>query len=399
MVPLGTAGNVGMFEYEYEDLRLTLRDYPASDHLVVKEVFEQNNYGFDPSQIKVGLVIDLGANIGAFSCLVGQYARVLAYEPESRNFELLLKNIIQNPVDVIPYQLAVGREGTSTIDDLQACSRLGMPGEAVRVVSINSILDPLGDVDILKFDVEGGEYEIFEEITEENILKCRRIVGEFHPPVADRYAPQGIVIDLEEPYRKGESCSNGKGMERYDSVIHNLEKTHYLENGGYTRKRDPMNVDLGCGMRKVPGWIGIDIRPFRGVDFVLDLERDKLPFEDDTIDSFKAIHLFEHFTPEGLFWCIEECWRCLRPTGRFYISVPKAGTPAWYVHPDHKIHFIEDTFAFFQVPAEGKDPHGYLKHFWHVAVLDAWEQEIKVYMYPNKKGSPHYPYQEVGSYL
>lgn len=205
-----------MFEYKYENLKLTLRDYPASDHLVVREVFKQNNYEFDPSQVKVGLVIDLGANIGAFSCLVGRYVKVLAYEPESHNFELLLKNIAQNPVDVEPHQLAVGYEGFSTINDLQACSQLGKPGESVRVVSINSILDPLDAVDILKIDVEGSEYEIFEDITKENLLKCRRIVGEWHPPITDRY------------YR----------------IVHDLEKTHYLGGGRIVRGDEPMDFWL-----------------------------------------------------------------------------------------------------------------------------------------------------------
>lgn len=158
-------------------------------------------------------------------------------------------------------------------------------------------------------------------------------------------------------------------------------------------------VDLGCGLQKQEGWIGIDIRPFEDVDYVLDLECDRLPFEDGSIDKFKAGHLFEHFTPNGLFWCIEECWRCLKPSGNLFLSVPKAGTPQWYVHPDHKIHFVEDTFGFFQVPAGGIDPHGYLKHFWHVSVQPSDNpEEIRVIMYPNKKGDSRYPYQEVKLY-
>lgn len=157
-----------------------------------------------------------------------------------------------------------------------------------------------------------------------------------------------------------------------------------------------VNVDLGCGMNKKAGYIGIDIRPFEGIDYILDLGKDRLPFKDNTVEEFLAGHLFEHFTPDALFWCIEECWRCLRPDGHLFLSVPKAGTPAWYAHPDHRIHFTKDTFGFFLVPAEGKDPHGYLKHFWYLEFLDTNNpEEIVVMMYPNKKGNPHYPYQEI----
>ena len=157
-----------------------------------------------------------------------------------------------------------------------------------------------------------------------------------------------------------------------------------------------MKVELGCGMKKPEGYIGIDIRLYKCVDYVLDLGKDKLPFEDDSVDEFRAQHLFEHFTSDGLFWCVEECWRCLKPGGSLFISVPKAGTAAWYLDPSHKLHFMEDTFGFFQVPAGGIDPRGYLKGFWHVSVLESDNpHEIKVMMYPNKRGSPRYPYQEV----
>lgn len=154
-------------------------------------------------------------------------------------------------------------------------------------------------------------------------------------------------------------------------------------------------VDLGCGNTKQDGWVGIDIRKFPATDFVLDVGSEKLPFDDDSIDVINSSHLFEHFYPEQLFFCIEECWRVLKPKGHIIISVPKGNSPAFYVHPDHKIHFIEDTFSFFQVPSEGKDRHGYLKHFWHVSVNESTNPHaISATMYPNKKGGVA-PYKKV----
>jgi len=163
-----------------------------------------------------------------------------------------------------------------------------------------------------------------------------------------------------------------------------------------------ISVDLGCGMRKAVGnssewWYGVDIRPFKDVDFVLNIGKDKLPFEDDFVDFIRAIHLFEHLYPEELFFAVEECWRVLKPTGCLHVEVPKAGTNAYYIHPDHKIQFMKDTFGFFQVPGneEHVDPNGYLKGFWHVEVLENGNPEaITVEMYPNKPGGK-YPYVEV----
>lgn len=158
-----------------------------------------------------------------------------------------------------------------------------------------------------------------------------------------------------------------------------------------------MKLDLGCGMRKAEGWVGVDIRKFEGVDHVLNIGKDKLPFDDDTFDEVKAIHLLEHLYPEELFFCVDEVWRVTKPTGFFHIEVPKAGTPAYYIHPDHKIQFVENTFGFFQVPSD-EDLHGYLKGYWHVGVLEAPNPEaVHVDMYPNKPNG-RFEYKEVKLY-
>ncbi|MHA1360873.1 MAG: class I SAM-dependent methyltransferase [Candidatus Helarchaeota archaeon] len=153
-------------------------------------------------------------------------------------------------------------------------------------------------------------------------------------------------------------------------------------------------LDLGAGMRvnqsnTAEKWIGIDIRPFEGC-ITLDVGKDKFPFEDNSVKKIRAVHLLEHLYPEQLFHCVDECWRILKPMGHFEISVPMAGTRAFYVHPDHKIQFTKDTFSFFQVPVDGKDPHGYLKGFWHVENLKSSNPEVvSVIMWPNKPGGRH----------
>lgn len=157
----------------------------------------------------------------------------------------------------------------------------------------------------------------------------------------------------------------------------------------------PIWLDIGCGKRKAGGWFGVDIRHYDGVDKVMDIGSEKLPFKNNSVDEIKSIHVFEHLTPEKLFFCMEECFRVLKPKGKLHVEVPKAGTPAYYIHPDHRIQFVADTFGFFQVPSEGVDHHGYLKGFWHVGVLpDSPEEAIHVDMYPNKPNGT-FDYEEV----
>lgn len=55
-----------------------------------------------------------------------------------------------------------------------------------------------------------------------------------------------------------------------------------------------MKIDLGCGADKKRGFIGIDIHPSVGADYVLDITRDPLPFEDNSISYVYSNHFFEH---------------------------------------------------------------------------------------------------------
>ena len=59
------------------------------------------------------------------------------------------------------------------------------------------------------------------------------------------------------------------------------------------------HVELGCGSHKRDGYFGIDIAPGEAVDLVLDIEHDRLPFDDDSVDHVYSSHTFEHLVAEG----------------------------------------------------------------------------------------------------
>ena len=158
-------------------------------------------------------------------------------------------------------------------------------------------------------------------------------------------------------------------------------------------------VELGAGMRTPEGSIGIDIRPFKGIDYVLDIGKDPLPFRSGTIDEIHADNLYEHLTADQLFFSMDECFRVLKPMGFLYIKVPIYGTQAWLIHPDHKMHWNRNMVGFFEVPDnEGHiDPHGYLKGFWHHEFIEDEnkpEESLWFKMYPNKPNG-RFPYFKV----
>jgi FkbM family methyltransferase len=125
------------------------------------------------------VVYDVGAYRGAYSLFfsrqVGPAGRVVAFEPEARNFALLRRNLERNRVrNVMPLRMALGAER-----DLRTIYRLpGMPttaslAEEARTplrrargqACVESLDDLLGTLALpqphfLKIDVEGMELEL-----------------------------------------------------------------------------------------------------------------------------------------------------------------------------------------------------------------------------------------------
>jgi SAM-dependent methyltransferase len=103
-------------------------------------------------------------------------------------------------------------------------------------------------------------------------------------------------------------------------------------------------IDIGCGVKKYPGAIGIDAHKMPEVDIVLDLENGKLPFETSSVDSAFSSHTLEHIT--NLQKLIEEVHRVLKNKGIFTIRVPYFNSSGAYAL-GHKHFFKYDSFDLF----------------------------------------------------
>jgi SAM-dependent methyltransferase len=72
----------------------------------------------------------------------------------------------------------------------------------------------------------------------------------------------------------------------------------------------------------------------------------KLPFPDDSIESMISHHCLEHIGP-GYLRLMDECFRVLKPGGKFRIIVPLFPSMAAVSDPDHVRYFGKDTFESF----------------------------------------------------
>lgn len=139
------------------------------DYIIVKEVVERGDYN-RMTLNKDDIVLDLGAHIGAYTCLIAPSVKqVIAYEPEPSNFKLLKQNIsglnnvtIHNEA-VVPHAngkipFYVPKSLNTGIGSI--IKRKGRKEIFVDTVSFKDILDEYKPTKI-KCDIEGAEYDIF----------------------------------------------------------------------------------------------------------------------------------------------------------------------------------------------------------------------------------------------
>lgn len=79
-----------------------------------------------------------------------------------------------------------------------------------------------------------------------------------------------------------------------------------------------IKLDLGCGERKQPNYVGIDIIRRKGADYVCDAR--KLPFPNKSVHGIISRDLIECFKPQELKGVLNEWYRVLRPGSRLIIQ-------------------------------------------------------------------------------
>lgn len=104
-------------------------------------------------------------------------------------------------------------------------------------------------------------------------------------------------------------------------------------------------LDIGCSTKKLPGYVGMDIRANIGVDVVHDIENSPWPFDSESFDYLNASHVLEHLKPWKLMDIMNEAWRVTSIGGLFSIATPFG--PAYAFDPTHCILFQESSFYYF----------------------------------------------------
>ncbi len=170
---------------------------------IFKEIYMENIYQIELIKLYVRgsspVIVDIGANAGyAATFFLSHFpqARVISFEPLPTNFELLSKNQKQN--EFLNWQIspkAVGKsngkislffqksKGLTPVSSIYAdFDNNNQDCIEVEMVSLSQIFQDfsLSQIDLLKLDCEGAEYEILYHTPQEYLNKIRLIVMETH---------------------------------------------------------------------------------------------------------------------------------------------------------------------------------------------------------------------------
>jgi FkbM family methyltransferase len=141
-------------------------------------------------------IIDLGGHIGTFSIYIARIlkdkCRIYTYEPDTDNYSLLVKNIALNKIKTIfPKNMAisdyVGKGYLKKENMNNDAYHLDNSNKKIANCSVSTLTtiassNKIKKVDLLKMDIEGGEYKIFQDKKSFDFIKnnVHYIFMEYH---------------------------------------------------------------------------------------------------------------------------------------------------------------------------------------------------------------------------
>jgi FkbM family methyltransferase len=152
----------------------------TTDISVLKELLVGNSYEPLPADEHVGVVIDLGANVGlSFRWLRSRYpgARFVCVEPDPGNLEILRANVRSVDPDAAIHEACIGGRARQVslvtgagewgyrMSDISDGADVPSAGGDIDVTTMDTLLAASGveRIGVLKCDIEGAEAEVFAD--------------------------------------------------------------------------------------------------------------------------------------------------------------------------------------------------------------------------------------------
>jgi len=110
-----------------------------------------------------------------------------------------------------------------------------------------------------------------------------------------------------------------------------------------------MKLNIGCGNKKINGFIGLDKFKCDGADYICDIENEKLPFPDNTFSYILLDNVVEHLSKINEVF--GEIYRVADNKCKIKIVTPHFSSLSSWVDPTHKLHLSYFSFDHFAKPS------------------------------------------------
>jgi len=186
-------------------------------------------------------VLDLGANIGLYTCLfskwVGKTGKVFSFEPELTNFNILKDNVKRNNCNnVILFNKAVSditREGVLLVSEhigehsLYHRDNFTVNNQKVDIIKLDDL--KFEKVNFIKMDIEGGEAHALRGMT--------KLISRFSPI---------IFTEINPPFMKNNDITPEQFVKELKDLNYNLEWVNQSNNIREVDSNSNVHTNILC---------------------------------------------------------------------------------------------------------------------------------------------------------
>jgi FkbM family methyltransferase len=182
----------------------SLKFLNEQDPAMYREVIEANQYHLTKEKVKDRLVVDIGANIGAFSLYAAALGakQVISVEPISASYNTFLRNIHRMQMKNITTHKRIIAEKGNEFLPVSLNSNAGANSmynvsdnyEVVETATFSQLMGQIAGHDILlKLDCEGGEYDVIMNADEKDMVRINEIMLEIHTDLHPKHKGKDIL--------------------------------------------------------------------------------------------------------------------------------------------------------------------------------------------------------------
>ena len=106
-----------------------------------------------------------------------------------------------------------------------------------------------------------------------------------------------------------------------------------------------MKLNLGCGFRKIEGFINIDNRGCCSPDCQIDLTDFPWPYVNDSIEYIRAFDILEHLPDK--YKTVNEIYRILKPGGILEFFIPSTDGRGAFQDPFHVSFWNINSWIYY----------------------------------------------------